>query len=237
METHAYRELLPVPRAIDALAYVRSLTLEHAANNHGERPYTVVNFVSSVDGHTTVDGLSRKLSGRADRELFYALRERADAVLVGTRTLAAEQYKRMLPEDTRRERRIASGQPAEPLTVTVTRSGSVPLEIPLFDQTPDRVLVFQGRDVTLPEVMHSLRRDHGVDTLLCEGGPTLFGALLREHLVDELFLTLAPTLVGGSSGPAVISGSPHESLESPASLTLAGVLERDGTLFLRYRID
>ena len=39
--------------------------------------------------------------------------------------------------------------------------------------------------------------------LLCEGGPTLLGALVRERLVDELFLTLAPRLVGGASGPGL----------------------------------
>ena len=62
-------------------------------------------------------------------------------------------------------------------------------------------------------------------------GPTLFGALLRAGLVDELFLTLAPSLVGGASGPAVVSGPPPE---GPVGVELAGALERDGTLFLRY---
>ena len=35
-----------------------------------------------------------------------------------------------------------------------------------------------------------LTSDFGVRTLLCEGGPTVFGALLHEDLVDELFLTV-----------------------------------------------
>ena len=70
--------------------------------------------------------------------------------------------------------------------------------------------MFEGDGVPLDAVLHTLRRDHGVETLLCEGGPTLFGALLRAGLVDELFLTLAPSLVGGASGPAVVSGPPPE---------------------------
>ena len=92
----------------------------------------------------------------------------------------------------------------------------------------------------LPSALAALRRDHGVATLLCEGGPTLFGALLEQQLVDELFLTLAPALVGGSeprSSPKrrVRQWTPSHCRKHRTQLELAGVLERDGTLFLRYR--
>lgn len=194
-----------------------------------ERPYVIANFVMSADGHTTAGKDSRRLSGPADRELFYALRERVDAVLVGTRTLAAERYKRMLPQAERRERRAAAGRTPEPLAVTVTRSGQVPRDIPLFEQ--EGVLVLSR--VTLRDALATLRHQRGVETLLCEGGPTLFGALLQAQLVDELFLTLAPTLTGGAPGPAVVSGPPPE---APRQLELAAALEHDGTLFLRYRL-
>ena len=230
MQDTLFRRLLPAGAEIDALDYTRALEL---APQRPDRPHVLANFVASLDGHATVNEQSRKLSGQADRELFYALRERVDAVLVGTNTLASEHYKRMLPQPERRERRLAAGREAEPLAVTVSRSGQVPREIPLFADTPDNVLVFEGDGVPLDAVLHTLRRDHGVETLLCEGGPTLFGALLTANLVDELFLTLAPTLTGGTSGPAVVSGPPPE---VPADVELAAALEHDGTLFLRYRL-
>lgn len=228
METPLYRRLLPPGAALDARSYLETLEL---TSKREDRPYVLANFVSSVDGHATVNQQSRKLSGHADREMFYALRERVDAVLVGSRTLAAEHYKRMLPAQERRDRRTAAGRTAEPLAVTVTRSGQVPREIPLFADAPDRVLVFEQTE--LPDVLGALRREHRVATLLCEGGPTLFGALMAEQLVDELFLTLAPTLTGGASGPAVVSGPPPE---VPAELELTAALEHAGTLFLRYRM-
>jgi riboflavin biosynthesis pyrimidine reductase len=231
VEAPLYRRLLPEGAEIDARAYTRSLELERGQN---DRPYVLANFVASADGRATVDQQSRKLSGSGDREMFYALRERVDAVLVGPTTLKAEHYKRMLPAQERRERRLAAGRPAEPLAVTVSRSGNVPRDIPLFADAPDRVLVFEGPDTELSHMLHTLRSDHNVRTLLCEGGPTLFGALLAEELVDELFLTLAPALVGGASGPAVVSGPPPE---GKPSLELAGVLEHDGTLFLRYKLE
>ena len=51
-----------------------------------------------------------------------------------------------------------------------------------------------------------LTSDFGVRTLLCEGGPTVFGALLHEDLADELFLTLSPRLAGGGSEAAITRG-------------------------------
>ena len=58
-------------------------------------------------------------------------------------------------------------------------------------------------ELTLTSALRHLRAEHGVRALLCEGGPTLMGALLHERLVDELFLTLAPQLAGGGTGPTM----------------------------------
>jgi hypothetical protein len=75
VETVSYRQLLPDGGDTSADAFVSGLRLSHAAPD-AARPYTVVNFVASVDGHTTIDGRSRKLGDAGDRELFRALRER-----------------------------------------------------------------------------------------------------------------------------------------------------------------
>jgi riboflavin biosynthesis pyrimidine reductase len=81
----------------------------------------------------------------------------------------------------------------------------------------------------LADVLRSLRQEHGIRSLLCEGGPTLFTALLADDLVDELFLTLAPTVVGGAE-----LGITDAPLADLIHLRLVRVLEHDGTLFLRY---
>lgn len=82
----------------------------------------------------------------------------------------------------------------------------------------------------LSRVLVSLRRDHAVRSLLCEGGPTLFRALLGDDLVDELVLTISPVLVGGDE-LGVIAGA---SLPSPLTLTLIWAMEHEGNLLLRY---
>jgi riboflavin biosynthesis pyrimidine reductase len=80
----------------------------------------------------------------------------------------------------------------------------------------------------LPALLRSLREE-GVRALLCEGGPTLHGALQAAGLVDNLFLTIAPKLVGGIA-PRILEGD----LPGLAPLELAWLLEHDGELFARY---
>ena len=48
----------------------------------------------------------------------------------------------------------------------------------------------------LPRAISNLREELGVQYLLCEGGPTLYGSLARADLVDEKFLTISPVEVG-----------------------------------------
>ena len=46
--------------------------------------------------------------------------------------------------------------------------------------------------------------------ILCEGGPTVLGALVADGLVDELFLTISPLLAGRrrqDSRPALIENA------------------------------
>jgi riboflavin biosynthesis pyrimidine reductase len=87
-----------------------------------------------------------------------------------------------------------------------------------------------GGRVDLTTLLRSLREE-GVRALLCEGGPTLHGALQELGLVDELFLTTAPKLVGGEA-PRIVEGV----LPETAELELAWLLEHDGELFARYRL-
>jgi riboflavin biosynthesis pyrimidine reductase len=54
----------------------------------------------------------------------------------------------------------------------------------------------EDKTVDLPRAMRLLRRELGIERLLCEGGPTLHGNLQRAGLVDEMFLTTSPVLLG-----------------------------------------
>ena len=44
-----------------------------------------------------------------------------------------------------------------------------------------------GTKVDLVAVVQLLRQEYGIRTLLCEGGPTLYGEFLKSRLIDEEF--------------------------------------------------
>lgn len=214
-----------------------------------DRPYVLANMVASADGRATVAGRSGGLGNEADRQLFHALREQADAILVGTGTLRVERYGRLVRDPERRARREAAGRAPDPLAVVVTRSLALPADIPLFADPDSTIVVYTSSETEAPEaaadvrltrlppgaltmttVLERLRADHGVRCLLCEGGPTILGALVAEDVLDELFLSVAPRLVG-AAGPATLEGPGRQ---EPTELELAWTLESEGALFLRY---
>jgi riboflavin biosynthesis pyrimidine reductase len=85
--------------------------------------------------------------------------------------------------------------------------------------------------VDLRFCLELLRREHGVDRLLVEGGPSLNGALITNHLADELFLTLAPKLM--HAHPTQIS---EPASRGPQDLQLLSFHQQNGEIFLRYAI-
>jgi riboflavin-specific deaminase-like protein len=213
------------------------------------RPYVIANFIASADGKAAADGRTAPLGTPGDRAAFHLLRTEVDAVLTGTRTMFVENYGPLAKNQELSQLRVRAGRPAQPLGVVISRSGTIPFEIPLFAEAESRVAVYAPPRTTVPDtaaevifhelpsgdeglaaVMTSLCAEHGVRSLLCEGGPSLFSALLLDDLVDELFLTLAPKLVGGDE-VGVTTGRPLDEL---VDLRLVHALEQDGTLFLRY---
>jgi riboflavin-specific deaminase-like protein len=205
-------------------------------------------MVSTVDGRAARDGRSATIGGEADLELLLELRGRADAVLIGTGTLRAEGYDRLLKRQERRQRRVAAGLAADPLAVILTRRFDVPWEAGLFQASEQPVLVYTGVDageppdvpapvevvrLQVPALTEMLRdlRARGVRTLLSEGGPTMHGALWAAGVVDELYLTIAPLLTGDADEPNIVEGG---RLPEAASLELLSVDRAGSELFLRY---
>jgi riboflavin biosynthesis pyrimidine reductase len=212
------------------------------------RPRVAAAMIASADGRATVGGSSAPLGHPGDRALLRELRAAVDVILVGTGTIRAERYADLLDAD-QRKRRVALGLEAQPIVATVTRSGDVPSDVPLFAEPDARIQVYAERAVDLDgrgarvevermgpggatpaAVLGHLAAARGARSVLCEGGPTLLRALMAAGCVDDLLLTLAPLVVAGA-GPAALGG---DALDPPARLALKGVHRAGDHLFMHY---
>ena len=216
-----------------------------------DRPFVFVNMVSTLDGRAQVRGRTQELGDEADLEMLLELRALADAVLIGTGTLRAEGYARLVGSEERRARREAAGLAADPTAVLLSRALDLPWDAGLFAAPEQPVLVYTSAaaEAELPETAAPVEvvrlqdpspaaaladlRARGVAALLTEGGPTLNSALLGAGLVDELFLTLAPLITGETEAIRIVEG---EALPAALRARPVWVLRARGELFLRYAL-
>jgi riboflavin biosynthesis pyrimidine reductase len=211
------------------------------------RPTLRVNFIASLDGAVTVDGLSGGLHGPGDKEIFDSLRMVCDALIVASGTIKAEKYDALrLPPEARAWRR-EHGLTEFPLMVIVSGSLDLDPNQLIFSDAPippivlthaaapahrlagaAEVIVTGATEVDLAAGIAELHR-RGATQLLCEGGPRLLGALIAADLVTEICLTVSPLLVGGQAG-RIANGPPG----APTAMALRHVLTLGDMLFLRY---
>jgi len=243
-----FRQLLPEPAELpDGAAVVEGLDFNALA--HDDRPYLVLNMVTTADGRVTIGGRSGPIGNEADQDLFHALRTRVDAVMVGAGTLRAEKYGRLVRKPERREARARAGLEPDPLAVIVSGRLDLPDDLPMLHEPDQEVLVatFSDRElpgaaairylrfkdgvVDIPRLL-AILRGRGVRSVLCEGGPTLNAELLRAGGVDELFHCLAPKLAGEPDAPTMVTGVLHETV----GLEVVSLLESDSHVFIRFYI-
>ena len=244
-----FRQLLPEPAEFpDGAAVVEALDFGSLA--HDDRPYLVLNMVTTADGRATIGGRSGPIGNEADQDLFHALRTRVDAVMVGAGTLRAEKYGRLVRKPERREARVRAGLAPDPLAVIVSGRLDLPQDLPMLHEPEQEVLVatfskeelagaaairyarFNGGAVDIPRLL-AILRGRGVRSVLCEGGPTLNAELLRAGGVDELFHCIAPKLAGEPDAPTMVTGVLHE----PVEMKLVSLLENQSHLFLRFSLQ
>ena len=211
------------------------------------RPWVLVNFISSADGGTAIEGKSSSLGDPDDKAVFQALRAVPDVILVGSGTVEAEDYHPVDLDDQRRERRLAAGLTEVPVLAIVSGRLSFNAEARVFSDPEHRPMVITGPRadpvklallgdsadvVILEEVTPAaiLTRLSAAKVILCEGGPTLVGQFVAGHMVDELDLTIAPIMIGGRSA-RIAHG---ETAEPPVEMRLDRQMIGDRSLFMRY---
>ena len=214
------------------------------------RPFVCLNMITTADGRATIKGRAGHIASRADYELFHATRARMDGIMVGAETIRVESYGRAINSAEARARREAEGLPADISTVVVTRRVSLPADVGLLRAPENTVIVLTPsedgelpaeakatvqylREPEMAEGLRRLRTEHGLRSIVCEGGPNLNATLLPAGLVDELHLVYAPKLAGGRDPLTILGG---DELDPAIDLDLITLHESGGYLFCRYGI-
>jgi diaminohydroxyphosphoribosylaminopyrimidine deaminase/5-amino-6-(5-phosphoribosylamino)uracil reductase len=182
-------------------------------------PFVVAKWAMSLDGKiATHTGSSQWITGVAARERVHLMRDRLDAILVGSGTARAD--------DPMLTCRIPGGR--DPVRVLLDSSMSVSADARIFatpgtlvfcavspeasqlqalNEKGAEVIVVPRRDgkLDLNEVLRELgRRD--ITSLLVEGGAGVLGSFFDQGLVDQVACFIAPKIVGGQGAPGPIAG-------------------------------
>jgi diaminohydroxyphosphoribosylaminopyrimidine deaminase/5-amino-6-(5-phosphoribosylamino)uracil reductase len=182
------------------------------------RPYVTWKLAASLDGRSAAaDGSSRWITGPAARRDVHRLRSSADAVVVGTGTVLADDPRLTVRDETDtdlpRER--------QPLRVVVGER-DLPADARVLDAAaPTRHLRTRDPHAVL-DTLHAA----GVREAWLEGGPRLAGAFCAAGLVDEVVAYVAPVLLG--DGAAALSGAGVATIDRALRLDVTDVTVLDG---------
>ncbi|WP_055590478.1 bifunctional diaminohydroxyphosphoribosylaminopyrimidine deaminase/5-amino-6-(5-phosphoribosylamino)uracil reductase RibD [Streptacidiphilus griseoplanus] len=212
VETHA--GLLAKEAALGNEAWLTAMRLG--------RPFVLWKYASTLDGRTAAaDGTSRWITGPQARADVHRLRAEADAVLVGSGTLHADDPHLAV-------RHGAGAAVTQPLRVVADTAATVPATARVLDGAAATLIavapgadtgrlsaaVAAGRAEVVevprapggrgldPHALLAALHARGVRSVLLEGGPTLAGAFWAAGLVDKTVGYLAPALLG--AGPAAL---------------------------------
>jgi 5-amino-6-(5-phosphoribosylamino)uracil reductase len=223
-----------------------------------DRPYVLLSAAMSVDGYLD-DATHQRLilSSDADLDRVDEVRANADAILVGATTIRRDNPWLRVRSAARREARLARGELADPVRVTITRSGNLDPAAGFFARSApsETVLVYvpdsaageaaarlqgaasvleAGDPLSLPLVLADLA-GRGVRRLLVEGGSTVHTQFLQAGLADELHLVVAPIFVGDPTAPRLVGPGqyPHDATHR---MHLESTQQLGDVALLRYRL-
>ncbi len=149
------------------------------------RPFFTWKVAATLDGKVAAaDGTSKWITNEVSRADVQVLRRQADAILVGTNTVIADNP-HLIP------RGEFAGYASNPIRV-VCGEQELPKDSAVFDSAAQTVVV-KSKDL---DVLVEKLNELGINHVLVEAGPTLASAMVDHCLMDELVIYQAPTFLG-----------------------------------------
>lgn len=197
----------------DEAEWVNAPFLHHRRTG---RAYLTLKLALTLDGRlAAADGSSRWISSQATRRYVHRRRVEADAILIGSGTILADD-----PSLTARDVEVSR----QPLVFVADSRGRVSAKARVFERgrvvIATTVSTAHGRQLewkeagaevlVLPPASTGIDIDallaeagrRGLIEMFCEGGATLATDLISRRLTDRLELHLGAKMVG-SGGPAI----------------------------------
>jgi diaminohydroxyphosphoribosylaminopyrimidine deaminase/5-amino-6-(5-phosphoribosylamino)uracil reductase len=199
----------------------RWMAAGHILRMTQDRPFVQLKIAVSGDGLIAPgDGAPRWVTGPEARQFAHILRARADAILVGRRTVADDNPEltcRLPGLERRSPRRVIldAAFRTPPTARMLETAGRVPVTIfgetgtaaPAYPKGVEVRRMPPGPDgrLSLAVVLESLAAE-GVTRVLVEGGPTIADAFLKADLVDEVVIGHGTEKLGASGRMPVGGG-------------------------------
>lgn len=170
-------------------AECRALNEKFMTAHSLKRPYVTLKWAQTADGFagaTDSDGhpspiqISNPLSAAG----VHRLRSMHDAIMVGSGTVLAD--------NPRLDTRLWCGP--SPRIVIADRRRRIPADANVMRRDDTIILTEKSDDIAA--MLHSLYADHGITSLLVEGGPTLLQSFIDAGIYDAIRRETSPVCIG-----------------------------------------
>ena len=213
-------------------------------------PYVIAKWAMTADGKiATTAGESQWITGDRSRQQVHQLRGRVDAVMVGMRTVTADDPRLTArPPGPRTARRIVFCRSRVPdVGSRLVRSiDQAPLVLVVADSISDAMLgplVGLGAEVCRSagddqQMVHDALRylgQQGATNVMLEGGAKLMWSFLSADQIDECHIYVGAKLFAGQTAPGPIGGQGVLSMDQAVNLELTSVDRFDSDVRLIYR--
>jgi riboflavin-specific deaminase-like protein len=221
-----------------------------------KKPHVLLKVAVSIDG--CIDDASpqrRVFSSPEDQSKVDQLRAGCDAILVGAKTVRADNPRLLVRSGKLRRKRQQQGRATDVTKVTLTRSGDLDSKLNFFQvgkgdrlvyaprQTAEKlagdlyglatVVACAGLDVSLEFLLNDLY-ERGVRKLIVEGGTSIISLFLKSRLVSELRLAVAPCFISDPRAPQLVNETIFSSYGN--HLVLKSVEQLGNTAILNYSV-